>query len=149
MLNPFRVKKIEFCHHREGRKTVCKIKFTIWCFLAEDHCSLIITNDTVIFCSFIHGGQVTILSNHLNCIIKNARLRDGLLKFCDKGERSFYLRDVRSALVYLLLLLVFYIGTRAGNVFILSLSTSACRIEICSACCLEMFVSFCCFIRLS
>lgn len=38
----------------------------------------------------------------------------------------------------------FYIWTRAGNVFIRNLSTSACSIEICSACCFEIFVNFCC-----
>ena len=43
----------------------------------------------------------------------------------------------------------FYIWTRAGNVFILNLSTSACSIEICSACSFEIFVNFCCCIMFS
>lgn len=30
LLNPFRVKKIEFCYYRERRKTVSKIQFTIF-----------------------------------------------------------------------------------------------------------------------
>lgn len=47
------------------------------------------------------------------------------------------------------LALCFYIGTRAGNVFILNLSTSACSIEICSACFFEIFINFCCCIMFS
>lgn len=88
-----------------------------------------------------------------NFLSKTCNSEDMLLQFPSKKEKEIILPKWNDFLNDWFGLVFscqrFYIGTRAGNVFILNLSTSVCSIEICSACCFEIFVNFCCCIMFS